>query len=101
MANNYKSNPIMIDTFGADLDIALLAFGISEFPLLITGVLFDGGTANDKILLKNAKLKEIIQLTTSTYMKSVSMTMDKFSCSGLKLVATDQTVTSGKLFIYI
>jgi hypothetical protein len=102
MANSYKGNPIVLDTFSADVDIALQAFKLSKAPVSIKKVVFHDPTANDIVVLKDFAGNVVVALEADTLNENVSEFFGKcFTCQGLKLIATEQTVTTGKVLIYV
>jgi hypothetical protein len=102
MANSYKGNPIVLDTFSSDVDIALQAFKLSKAPVKIKKVVFHDPTANDIVVFKDFAGNEVVAISADVTNENVDQYFGKcFTCQGLKLVATDQTVTTGKVLIYI
>ena len=102
MANVYTTNPILIDTFSGDLDIGNLAFGLSATPFYIKKLVFSDPTAADIILLKDNRLAVVAEIQCTTTNLPIQQDFNAGYCSqGLKIVATDCTVTTGKLLIYV
>ncbi len=109
MANNYASNPIILDTFSADADIANLAFGTlaqsggsglkSRSPLFIRSIVFDSGTSGDVVVLEDGNGDQVAKLRCSVTNEAV--VHPGFSCSGLQLDASDCLVTTGEVRIYV
>ena len=101
MANTYKNNPIILDTFNATVDIANLAFGKSDVPVFIQKAVFSNPTAADIVILKDRKANVVVELEA---VDAGQVTQDfdpPLHCDGLQLVTGDQTVTSGKVYIYV
>lgn len=102
MANVYSTNPIVIDTFSGDLDIGNLAFGLSASPFYIKKLVFSDPTAADLIVLKDNRLAVVAEIQVTTTNLPVQQDFDGgYCCQGLKIVAADCTVTTGKLLIYV
>ena len=103
MANNYKTNPIFIDTVSADIDIANLAFGLTDAPIKIKKIHFYDPTAADAIVLKDRVGNIIVELLCLTTNSDVVADYgdEAFRCQGLKLVATENTKTTGNVLIYL
>ena len=102
MANAYKGNPIVLDTFGANADIANLAFGSSKTSVHIHKVLFTEPTANDVVVLKDASGNIVAKIVAYATNQDVTVDFPKaFVCHGLQLLTADQTVTTGEVLIYV
>lgn len=105
MANVTKSNPIVLDTFNADVDIANVAFGLSTAPVCIRKIVFQNPTAGDVVVLKNARLEVVATLKADATAGNTTQVEqdfpDGFYCQGLKIATADQTVTSGSVLIYV
>lgn len=100
MANVFDSKTIVIDTFSSDIDIANSAFGISNTPVYIRHLVFSDPTAADVIVLKNHRGEVVTEILASTTGESIGILQP--TCSeGLKIVASDCTVTTGKLLIHL
>lgn len=103
MANNYKGNPIVIDSVGSDLDLANLIYGNSNVGVFINGIRLVNPTLNDKIVLKDGSGNIVATLTADATGKDISSLEEnhKFHVnSGLKMLTADQTLTTGKVLIY-
>ena len=103
MGNVYTRNPIVVDSFGSDLDIANLAFGSSSVGVFISGFRFYNPTLGDKIVIKDAAGNIVSELKADATGKDVESVGPQHRVhvnSGLKLLAADQTVTTGNLLIY-
>lgn len=102
MANVYDTNPIVIDTVSSDVDIALQAFGNSNTPVAISRVELHGATANDVAVLKNANGDLVAEvLAEAGKLDSSHDFAPPYRSNGLKLVAADNTLTSGDILIYV
>ena len=103
MANLYKKNPIVIDTVSSTVDIANLAFGLTTAPVHISKVVFTNPTADDVVVLKDRRAAIVVQLDAAAVdATQVTQTFDPpLITDGLQLVTGDQTVTSGKILIYV
>lgn len=102
MANVTDSNPIVIDTVAADVDIAALAVGLSTAPFFIKKVLFTGGTAADTVRLANARGEVVADITIATGVEDESIDFSPaFHSQGLKVIDAGTTITSGKVLIYL
>lgn len=102
MANSYKNNPIFLDTFSGDLDIANLAFGLSDVPVFIKKIVFHDPTAADKVILKDSRGNVVAELECAVTDTIVQKDFPQpWSCLGLKLLTADQTVTTGSVLIYV
>ena len=102
MPNAYKTNPIFLDTFGSDLDLANLVYGNSNVGVMLMGVRFSNPTLGDKFILKDANSNVVAELFSDASEKDVSSIefSHHFQCEGLKILATDQKVTTGHVLIY-
>ena len=101
MANSYVTNPIVLDTFNATVDIANLGFGLTTAPVHIQKVVFSNPTASDIVILKDRKATVKVELEA---VDAGTVTQDfdpPLITDGLQLVTGDQTVTSGKVYIYV
>jgi hypothetical protein len=102
MANNYSKNPLFLDTVTSDLDIANLAFGSTSIPVSINKVRLYNATLGDKVILKDKDGSVIMELKCDATGKDVETTFTQdYSCAGLKLVAADNTLTTGNILIYV
>jgi len=102
MANVYDNNPISIDTVSADLDIANLAFGLSAAPISINKVVFTDPTAADVFELQNKAGDVVVSLLVLTTNADVETDFNvPLRTQGLKLVAANNTMTTGKALIYL
>ena len=100
MANSFDSRTIYIDDFGSDIDVGNSAFGLTEAPFFIAQLIFDNPTAADVVLLKNARGEVVMSILATTTGDSVGIQLPVRS-EGLKLLAADQTVTTGSLLIHL
>jgi len=102
MANSFAGNVAVIDDVSADLDIANLMFGLSEAGVKIKGVYFYDPTAADAVVLKDNAGNIVVELLCLTTNSDVQITFsdESLRCQGLKLVAADNTVTTGHILIY-
>ena len=121
MSNDYTTNPIVIDTFGSDLDIGTLAFGLDVTPFHISKLVFSAPTTGDVIVVRDLAGDVVSKLnveegtsvpivgggdvssTTNWVTDDVERDFNPAKITtGLKLTGSDQTVTSGgKLYIHI
>jgi hypothetical protein len=100
MANIYNSNPIIIDVFNIDIDIAYEAVKVSEACIFIKGIRFHDPTGNDLIVLKNHRDNIVAMIHAETTNNDETIDVS-FVSEGLRLYAADQTITTGQLFIYV
>lgn len=102
MANVTDSNPILIDTVTADVDVANLAFGLSTAPVFLKKVVFTGGTAADTVRLVNARGEIVVDITIDAAAKEEKVDFNPaLHVQGLKVLDTGTTITSGKVLIYV
>lgn len=102
MANSYKGNVAVIDTVSADIDIANLMFGMSDAGVKIKGIHFYDPTAADAVVLRDKAGNVVVEMLCLTTNDDLDMTFDgeALRCQGLKLLAADNTVTTGHILIY-
>jgi len=98
---HYNGNVALIDNVGFDIDIAEQMFGLSNAPVTIKSVRFYSPTAADAIVLKDRSGNVVVELLCTTTNKDVGIEFDSdvLRCQGLKLVAADNTLTTGKVLI--
>jgi len=98
---HYYGNVALIDNVGYDIDIAEQMFGLSNAPITIKSVRFYDPTAVDAIVLKDKSGNVVVELLCTTTNKDVGIDFDSdvLRCQGLKLVAADNTLTTGKVLI--
>ena len=100
MANSFDSRTIYIDDFSSDIDVGDSAFGLTEAPFFIAQLIFDNPTTADVVVLKNARGEVVTQIRASVTGEPVGLQLPMRS-EGLKLLAADQTVTTGSLLIHL
>lgn len=100
MANVFDSNPIVIDTVSGNVDIGNSAFGISEAPFFVRAVRWQNPTMGDVVKFKNYRGEEVLTMNAVENGKDV-LHNTCFDCQGLKLLAADQTMTTGAVLIYV
>lgn len=101
MANSVSTNPVVIDTDSADVDIALGHTGVSKTTMFIDRVSFEGGTAADTFVLKDAAGNQVTNLTIGTGLTDSFRDLDGWPAHGLQALAADMTITSGDVKIYL
>lgn len=100
MANVTTTNPILIDDVSSDLDLADLNVGDSDSYFFIRGLVLTGATANDVVVLKDAASNVVAEIAAKAGELEQKQSIP-FRSQGLKLVAADCTLTTGKLLIYL
>lgn len=97
----YSGNVARIDTVGFDIDIAEQMFGLSDAPIQIKRINFYDPTAGDKAVLRDKAgniVAELLCLTTNDDVE-LKFEDETLRCQGLKLLAADNTQTTGHLII--
>jgi hypothetical protein len=102
MANEFKGNPITLDTFDADIDIALQAFKLSEIPVHIKHIAVHDLAVGDHVHLLDAHGRIIFhyQVATGTT-PTEGIVMSEINTHGLRFVASMATMTNGRIYIYL
>jgi hypothetical protein len=101
MANSYKTNPIVIDSVSVTVDIANLAFELTTAPVHIEKVVFSNPTANDIVILKDRKGVVKVELEAVDAGQVTQNFIPPLVCDGLQSVTGDNTITTGKVYIYV
>lgn len=101
MANNYTTNPIVLDTFTANVDIAKGTYGNTAAPMFVENIVYDGLTATNHVMFKD-KDGNPIQAHTCQYSGRTDHERPLGQpWQGLQMFSADQTVTTGKVYIYL
>jgi hypothetical protein len=102
MANDYKSNPITLDTFSSDIDIAFEAFKISKIPVHIKHITVHDLAVGDHAHLLDADGRIIFhyQVATGTD-PTEGIVMSEINTYGLKFVTSLANMTNGRIYIYL
>ena len=101
--NSYVNNPIYLDTFSADIDIANSLFGNSNRFLQIRAIKFFSPTAGDYVIFTDSIGSVIGELKCSRTNEDVVVRFKKpYFSNGLKLLAANASVTAGAhILIYL
>ena len=102
MANVLNQRVIVLDTFNADVDIALAHSGFTEAPMFIDKIVYDGLTAGDHILLTDTAGHVVQAFTADVSGKTFHQGLDDDTASrGLKMLAANAAITTGKVYIHL
>ena len=103
MANQYKGNPIYLDDLSANLDIANLAWGTTNASVMLMGIRFVNPSIGDNLKLTDINGNVVAEITADQTNKDVySLEYNhRYSCTGLKMVATDNKRTTGNILITV
>lgn len=98
MANNYSSNPIVLDTFSSAIDLGNTLFGNSNATLFIEHIEWQNPNAvNDTAVITDAAGVDIFNETCTTAKQSILKKFGGNAIRGLKIAANG--VSSGKISI--
>jgi hypothetical protein len=102
MANVLNQKVIVLDTFNADVDIALSHSGSTVAPMFIDKVVYDGLTAGDHILLTDTAGHAVQAFTADVTGKTYHQGLDDDTgYRGLKMLAVNTSITTGKVYIHL
>ena len=90
MANSLNSNPITIDTFGADVVV-------STVPMIVNSIHFHGNAVTDKFVLKDKNGKIAAQLHDADLVHFAEPQC--FANPPYTMYAADQTITGAALVL--
>lgn len=101
MANTYKNNPVILDTVSATVDLALQITELTTSPVFIQKVVLSTTASGDKIILKDRR--SAVKVELESFAPGITETdfHTPLHCDGLQIVAGDNTLTSGQVFIYV
>lgn len=100
MANSTTTNPIVIDTSGADVTI-------SDTPITVTSIVIEDSTAGDTVIFQESTTKgtaEVFRLSVQVANASTVWTPAKPFTFQNGLVYDDDSTwddTAGRMFIYL
>ena len=105
MTNNAKATSagVALDTFSSTISIATSAFKLAKAPVHIQKVVMSGHAGSDVCVLKDAGGNVAVELKAAA--SSIGTIEIDFSppliVQGLQAIASDQTITSGTVYIYV
>ena len=106
MANSYKSNPVILDTVSATVDLALQITELSTAPVFVQKIVLSTTASGDVIILKDKSANVKAELSSFAAGQTEIDFEPALNCEGLQIVAGDNTLTStsvsaAQVFIYI
>jgi hydrogenase maturation factor len=102
MSNVLTQKVISLDTFTADVDIALNHSGSTVAPMFIDKVVYDGLTPGDHILLTDTAGHAVQAFTCDVAGKTYHQGLDDDTAHrGLKMLAANAKITSGTVYIHL